>query len=201
MKNVLYILFFLATLTSCAQESKGNETDFELDIEDVSDSIGYGHREGDRTRDSIDIIVVHSNYHVGKDPFSPQGCMEQFEQYDVAPHYLITRRGKVIQMVKEKDVAWHAGQSHLPGTERDSLNRSSIGIEIINTKSQGPNLLQHTALLQLCKRIVNDWGIRYVVRHSDIAPERKTDPWKMDWNKFEKDLKAIVDEELLFPRN
>ena len=171
-----------------------------ITLTDISASIHYGHREGMRTSDSIDVLVIHSNYFVGQDRFNPDSCMWQFEQYNVAPHFLITRQGEVIQMVREKDVAWHAGRSHLPGTERDSLNRTSIGIEIINSKTQGPNIQQYQTLIKLCQHLTETWGIRYVVRHSDIAPTRKTDPWMLDWGDFERDLKAIVREELLFPK-
>jgi N-acetyl-anhydromuramyl-L-alanine amidase AmpD len=29
-----------------------------------------------------------------------------------------------------------------------------------------------------------------VLRHSDIAPVRKTDPWNMDWDTFKKQLEG-----------
>ena len=31
-------------------------------------------------------------------------------KFKVSCHYLISRKGKIIQMVKEKKVAWHAGK-------------------------------------------------------------------------------------------
>ena len=32
-------------------------------------------------------------------------------KYKVSCHYLINRKGKIIQMVKDKNIAWHAGKS------------------------------------------------------------------------------------------
>ena len=32
-------------------------------------------------------------------------------KFKVSCHYLINRKGKIIQMVKDKNIAWHAGKS------------------------------------------------------------------------------------------
>lgn len=48
----------------------------------------------------------------------------------VSSHYVIGRHGDVVQMVKEKDKAWHAGRSELDGDKR--VNSLSIGIEMVN---------------------------------------------------------------------
>lgn len=155
-------------------------------IRNIADSVDFGHGWGRY----IDIIVIHSNYYVGADPYDVEGCISQFRRYDVAPHYLITRTGEVLQMVDEKAVAWHAGTSRLPGTDRTSLNSSSIGIEIINTKKQGPTPEQYSSLVSLVRDICSRHPIRHIVRHSDIAPGRKTDPWCFDWDGFMKKVKS-----------
>jgi len=36
----------------------------------------------------------------------------------------------------------------------------------------------------LVKDIKSRYNIKYVLRHSDIAPDRKTDPWNMNWADF-----------------
>ena len=51
-------------------------------------------------------------------------------QSQVASHYLITRNGKIINLVPDLYIAWHAGTSSWKNF--NSLNKNSIGIEITN---------------------------------------------------------------------
>jgi N-acetyl-anhydromuramyl-L-alanine amidase AmpD len=94
----------------------------------------------------------------------------------LSSHYVITEVGEVIQLVKDEDVAWHAGKSFWRGVE--NLNNSSIGIELVNDgKSRYPNK-QITSLIKLLddlrvKFVIDDINI---IGHSDIAPLRKDDP-------------------------
>ncbi len=148
-----------------------------LKMDDITSQITFGHLE----KRSISIIVVHSNYYVGGDPYSTAGCIEQFRQYDVAPHYMIERNGNILKMVDEEKTAFHAGDSKLPGTGTVSLNQYSIGIEIINSKTEAPTPEQIDALIALIADIRSRHNIKHLMRHSDIAPGRKTDPWCMDW--------------------
>ena len=48
----------------------------------------------------------------------------------VSCHYLVNRKGEVIQMVKDKNIAWHAGKSKWKKFK--DLNNFSIGIELVN---------------------------------------------------------------------
>ena len=43
----------------------------------------------------------------------------------VSCHYLISRNGSVIQMVNEKNIAWHAGKSRWKNYV--NLNKNSLG--------------------------------------------------------------------------
>lgn len=151
-----------------------------LKVTDITSHIDFGHLEKRR----IHTIVVHSNYYVGDDMYSTQGCIEQFRQYDVAPHYMIERNGNVLKMVDEEKTAFHAGESCLPGTKTVSLNQYSIGIELINHETEPPTPEQIDALVALVADIRSRHDIKYLMRHSDIAPGRKTDPWCMDWDDF-----------------
>ena len=54
-----------------------------------------------------------------KDPKSKVSC-----------HYLINRDGKIIMMVPENKIAWHAGKSKWKNFV--NLNKNSIGIELVN---------------------------------------------------------------------
>ena len=48
----------------------------------------------------------------------------------VSCHYLINRIGKIIRMVEDKNIAWHAGESKWKNFK--NLNNKSIGIELVN---------------------------------------------------------------------
>ncbi len=169
----LIILFLLVGLSAQAQSK--------LPVIDKSAEVQGGFRA---TARSIDIIVIHSSYCPNVDSFSVKCVMDLYKQYGVSSHYLIGRGGEIYQLVKEKDVAYHAGVSRLPGTDRCNLNTNSIGIEIVNTHHTPPTQEQYDALEKLVKDIEQRYPIKYLVRHSDIAPDRKTDPWLFDWEMF-----------------
>jgi N-acetyl-anhydromuramyl-L-alanine amidase AmpD len=88
-------------------------------------------------------------------------------------------------LVNEKNIAYQAGHSQLPDG-RTGVNSCSIGIELITTKDSldSPTQMQIKSLATLVKDIKSRYKIKYVLRHSDIAPERKTDPWNMNWEDF-----------------
>ena len=104
----------------------------------------------------------------------------------VSAHYVVDEDGDVWQLVPENQRAFHAGVSCWQG-ERN-LNFVSIGIEIVNPGHEWgyrpfPEA-QMAALEQLCRGILSRHPIPAdrVVGHSDIAPERKTDPGELfDW--------------------
>jgi len=111
---------------------------------------------------------------------------------DVSVHYVVPdnppiENGEpvVYQLVPESERAWHAGKSEWQGTTE--LNAASIGIENVNVgpvdTPQGRTWqpyppAQVDALVKLAKDIVTRYKIppTRVVGHSDIAPQRKTDP-------------------------
>lgn len=165
-----------------------------IPVKDIRQQVDYGHDSLLYDRRQIDMVVVHSNYFVGGNVFSTKGCIDQFRQYDVAPHYMITRDGTILYMVDERLVAWHAGQSLLPGTDRDSLNYTSIGIELVAHPSQPITQRQNEQLLRLVTDIRKRYPIRYLMRHSDIARRRKTDPWSINWPRFVRNVIARTGE-------
>ncbi len=104
----------------------------------------------------------------------------------VSCHYLISRSGKTFQLVKEANIAWHAGKS-MWGRYKN-LNKNSIGIELVNKGHrfgyQSFTRIQIKKLIQLCKYLRKKYGIskRNVLGHSDISPLRKIDPGeKFPW--------------------
>lgn len=176
MKRAFLIFFYVWGIT-CYLVAQQADT---LALIDITHEVDYGHLE----KRDVHTIIVHSNYYVGDDPYSIEGCLKQFRQYDVAPHYLIARDGQILKMVDEEKTAFHAGKSQLPGTEMVSLNQYSIGIELINTQKEPPTAAQVESLVKLVCDIRSRRPIRYLMRHSDVSPRRKTDPWCMDWKAF-----------------
>ena len=107
---------------------------------------------------------------------------------NVSCHYYITAFGKLIQMVPDSYVAWHAGKSKW-GNDI-SLNKSSIGIEISNPGHQHGyrkfNDKQIKCLIKISRFLIKKYKInkKNILGHSDISPLRKTDPgekfpWKL----------------------
>ncbi|MDC9701560.1 MAG: N-acetylmuramoyl-L-alanine amidase [Alphaproteobacteria bacterium] len=104
----------------------------------------------------------------------------------VSSHYIIDMDGRIIQLVRESDRAWHAGLSFWAGDR--NVNFLSIGIEIVNIghRSGYPAfpIEQMESLKALCLDIIGRYQISCsrIVGHSDISPARKIDPGeKFDW--------------------
>ena len=110
-------------------------------------------------------------------------------KHKVSCHYLINRKGKIIQMVKDRNIAWHAGKSRWK--KFINLNKNSIGIELVNKGHkfgyQKFTGLQINSLIRLCKNLKKKYSIKKdnFLGHSDIAPLRKIDPGeKFPWKKL-----------------
>ena len=110
-------------------------------------------------------------------------------KYKVSCHYIISRKGDVTQMVREENIAWHAGESKWKKFK--NLNNYSIGIELVNKGHklgyQNFTHLQILSLIKLCKKIKKKYHIKKenFLGHSDIAPLRKVDPGeKFPWKKL-----------------
>lgn len=102
------------------------------------------------------------------------------EESRVSSHYVLGRDGRLVQMVKDEDRAWHAGESSWKGV--DNCNDYSIGVEIVN-RGDGVEPFteeQYVTLTRLLTVLVARYGIAkdMVVGHRDIAlpPGRKIDP-------------------------
>jgi N-acetylmuramoyl-L-alanine amidase len=104
----------------------------------------------------------------------------------VSAHYVIEEDGVIWHLVPEDRRAWHAGLSCWAG--RRDINAHSIGIELVNPGHEWgyrpfPEP-QMAALEALARDIMTRHPIRgkFVLGHSDVAPQRKTDPGELfDW--------------------
>ena len=103
----------------------------------------------------------------------------------VSSHYVVGRDGRVVQMVPEEEVAWHAGRSamrpHLPDGDphkEPNVNSCSVGIELVGTADSGFTDRQLASLYALIEMLVARYRIppERVVGHSHVSPGRKIDP-------------------------
>ena len=104
----------------------------------------------------------------------------------VSCHYYIDKNGKLIQMVPDLYIAWHAGKSYWKNDKL--LNNKSIGIEISNPGHENGyrnfKKNQIECLIKISKNLIKKYSIKKknILGHSDIAPLRKKDPGeKFPW--------------------
>jgi AmpD protein len=108
----------------------------------------------------------------------------------VSAHLLIRRDGTIVQYVPFYRRAWHAGASRFK--DRDNCNDFSIGIELEGADDVPFTDRQYRALTGTAKALLAAYPAVTTARiagHSDIAPERKTDPGPaFDWQRLRQSL-------------
>lgn len=99
----------------------------------------------------------------------------------VSAHYVVSRDGKVVQMVNDYLRSQHAGLGKW-GNDTD-LNSSSIGIELDNNGSEAYSEAQINSLLGLLATLKKKYNIPTAnfIGHADLAPKRKPDPNNFPW--------------------
>jgi len=141
---------------------------------DVRVSPNFGQRNG---VGGPDMIVLH---YTGMETGAAAEAWLCNPESQVSSHYLVHEDGRVVQMVRESDRAWHAGKSFWQGTV--DINSCSIGIEIVNPGHafgyRNFPKRQMTAVAELCRGIIARHAVppQRVLAHSDVAPGRKVDP-------------------------
>ncbi len=126
---------------------------------------------------------------------------------NVSSHYLISEDGTIYQLVNDEKRAWHAGVSEWQG--RNSLNNSSIGIELVNLGyKETPQKTRvwysyPDAQIKSLKILLKELQKRYdiptknILGHSDVAPQRKSDPGPLfPWRELAKEGLAIWPDEM-----
>ena len=164
-----------------------------IDVAEFCSSPNFDERPNNT---SIDLIVIHAislpagfyNTQLIKDLFlncldpGTDQFLESIKDLKVSSHFLITRKGTLIQFVPTHKRAWHAGISVYKG--RENCNDFSIGIELEGCDDEEFEQSQYNSLSRLINFLSKDLQInkQNIVGHADIAPDRKTDPGPLfDW--------------------
>jgi N-acetyl-anhydromuramoyl-L-alanine amidase len=146
---------------------------------------------------AVELIVIH-NISLPPDEFGGAGIAQFFtntldcdahpyyqrlKDVQVSAHFLIRRDGQIIQFVSCQQRAWHAGVSSWKNRPR--CNDFSLGIELEGSDSVPFEDAQYDALRRLTRCLQRGYKIRALTGHSDIAPDRKTDPGPhFDWARY-----------------
>lgn len=112
---------------------------------------------------------------------------ETIYTFEVSSHFLIRRDGSITQYVSCNDRAWHAGASEWRGRSR--CNDFAIGVELEGDDFSPFENAQYTALNTLTQSIHERYPSTVgVAGHSEIAPNRKTDPGAFfDWTRYQQE--------------
>ena len=164
-----------------------------IDVAEFSPSPNFDERPNNAI---VDLIVIHAislpagfyNTQLIKDLFlncldpGKDEFLQSIKNFKVSSHFLITRKGALIQFVPTHKRAWHAGISSHKGKE--NCNDFSIGIELEGCDDEEFEKSQYHSLSRLINFLSIDLKInkQNIVGHADIAPGRKTDPGPLfDW--------------------
>lgn len=110
----------------------------------------------------------------------PDPILADLADLRVSAHLVIRRRGGVMQFVSTDRRAWHAGPSRI--LQRQACNDFSIGIELEGDDHHPFTPVQYERLSTVLQLLRERHPLRLIAGHSDIAPERKTDPGPhFDW--------------------
>jgi AmpD protein len=151
----------------------------------------------DRPAGVIELLVIH-NISLPPDEFGGDGVQQLFTNtldpsahpyyatlagLKVSAHFFVRRDGQIIQFVPCLQRAWHAGASCWQEALR--CNDFSLGIELEGSDQVPFTDAQYVALNRLTLTLRAAYPIRGIAGHSDIAPQRKTDPGPcFDWARF-----------------
>ena len=154
-------------------------------VDDVRAAVSFGERKFEEQSGVFvpDILLLH---YTGMDDAESAVNWLCGAESGVSCHYLIYESGRIVQMVSEEKRAFHAGFGAWQG--QTDTNSRSIGIEIVNGGHPADlppyPQVQMESVARLCQDILSRYPIapQQVLAHSDIAPERKSDPGEhFDW--------------------
>ena len=150
--------------------------------------------------EDISLLVIHSislppkkyntdhieKFFLNELDFSSHNFYKNIDGMKVSAHILIKRNGEVIQFVPFNKRAWHAGVSSYKG--KNDCNNFSIGIELEGSDDDIFEDIQYEKLSLITSLLIEEYDLitkDNIKGHSDIAPERKTDPGVLfDWDRY-----------------
>jgi N-acetyl-anhydromuramoyl-L-alanine amidase len=151
----------------------------------------------ERPSGPIELLVVH-NISLPPGEFGGDGVLRLFTNtldatahpyyqaiagIKVSAHFLVRRDGRIIQFVPCTKRAWHAGESCWQGRTR--CNDFLLGIELGGSDAVAFTDAQYAPLNRLTMALRAAYPICGIAGHSDIAPQRKTDPGPcFDWARY-----------------
>ena len=105
----------------------------------------------------------------------------------LSSHFLVRRDGELLQFVPVQRRAWHAGASCWRGRSR--CNDFSVGVELEGVEESAFEDIQYARLNELLRALRGSLPLNDIAAHSDVAPDRKTDPGAhFDWARLLADL-------------
>lgn len=148
----------------------------------------------------IDTIVLHTMYDgsaTGEDRFRAEGVIRALNDRRVSAHAICLRDGTVIHLVRDRDIAHHAGVSRMLFDGRTDVNKFSLGIELVSARDTSPTEAQYISLVEYIaqKRLL--YPISSIIGHDTIARERtenfRDDPWNFDWARIRYAFPGLVE--------
>lgn len=128
----------------------------------------------------IDKIIIH----ITQGSFTSAIGWFKMKSSKVSAHFLVSRAGAVVQMVKTKDVAWHARP----------WNTRSIGIEHegfykYHGKTTEFTQKQYEASAKLVRELAKKYNIpldrKHIIGHREVPGVTKTCPgYNWDWDYY-----------------
>ena len=137
-------------------------------------------RRADRPDDyGIDMVVVH----VTQGSFASAVQVFQDPEHGAAAHYIVGKDGHVAQMIRELDVAYHAGNR--------AYNERSVGIEhegfVDRPEDFTDKMYEASARLtaRICARYDIPVDRKHIIGHVEVPGTDHTDPGKhWDWDRY-----------------
>jgi len=137
-------------------------------------------RRADRPDDyGIDMVIVH----VTQGSFDSAVKVFQDPGHGAAAHYIVRGDGHIAQMIRELDVAYHAGNR--------AYNERSIGIEhagfVEKASSFTDAMYESSARLTagICRRYGIPVDRKHIIGHVEVPGTDHTDPGKYwDWERY-----------------
>ncbi|MBH43994.1 MAG: 1,6-anhydro-N-acetylmuramyl-L-alanine amidase AmpD [Gammaproteobacteria bacterium] len=132
---------------------------------------------------STDYVI---DFFLNKLNLNAHSSFQKLKDIKVSSHIFIRRNGDIIQFVPFDLRAWHAGKSSFKG--RENFNDFSIGIELEGTTTSVFEEIQYDILKNVIKTLKSSYTSiedNNILGHSDISPDRKSDPGPFfNWNKI-----------------